>query len=158
MFGSAIRFVGHSKLWGGAPAFLEHRSATPGALGRRYLITKEQFADVVAQENRADEPIPIPFDELRPHSHTLIDGRAYDTIVGLEPVDGIPVATFTSSDAPENHPTAAPSAAYLGTIARGLAEAHDLDHATLARRIHCSHGVTPKWSVANIEQLLDGAA
>ena len=45
-------FVGRSTRWGGAPAFLEHRTGGPTALGRRYLVTLEQFADVQAQENR----------------------------------------------------------------------------------------------------------
>ena len=52
VFGTNICFAGHSARWNGAPAFLEHRAAATGALGRRYLITLEQFADVHAQENR----------------------------------------------------------------------------------------------------------
>lgn len=156
-FRSAICFAGYSERWEGAPAFLEHRNASPGALGRRYLITKEQFADVVAQENGTDGPVSIPFGKVRPQSHTLIDTRRYDTIVGLDPVDGIPVATFTSSNVPEDRPAAAPSAAYLGTIARGLAEVHDLGHATLARRLHSADGVAQTWTIAQIERLLNNA-
>ncbi|MEM9467380.1 MAG: histone deacetylase, partial [Actinomycetota bacterium] len=49
-FTTAACFAGHSTRWGGAPAFLEHEPAErPGALGRRYLITAAQFADVLAQ-------------------------------------------------------------------------------------------------------------
>jgi hypothetical protein len=154
-FRSAIRFAGYSARWEGAPALLEHRSASPGALGRRYLITKEQFADVVAQENGAEGPLAIPFDEVRPEGHTLIDTRGYDTIIGLDPVDGIPVATFTSSKVPEKRPAAAPSASYLGTIVRGLAEVHDLAHETLARRLHSADGVAPTWTIERIQRLLD---
>jgi len=155
VFRSAIRFAGYSKLWDGAPAFLEHRQTSPGALGRRYLITKEQFADVVAQENSLDGPLSIPFDAVQPGAHTLIPTRVYDTIVGLDPVDGIPVATFTSSNVPEDQQAAPPSAAYLGTILRGLVEVHELDHATLARHLHGAGGVAPTWSVPAIEQLLN---
>jgi len=110
VFRSAIRFAGYSKLWDGAPAFLEHRQTSPGALGRRYLITKEQFADVVAQENSLDGPLSIPFDAVQPGAHTMIPTRVYDTIVGLDPVDGIPVATFPSSNVPEDQQAAPPSA------------------------------------------------
>ncbi len=154
-FRSAIRFAGYSARWEGAPALLEHRRASPGALGRRYLITKEQFVDVVAQENGAEGPLSIPFDEVLPDGHTLIDTRAYDTIIGLDPVDGIPVATFTSSDIPEQRPAAAPSAAYLATIVRGLAEVHDLDHETLAQRLHRADGVAPTWTIRQIQRLLN---
>ena len=155
VFRSAIRFAGYSTLWDGAPAFLEHRQTSSGALGRRYLITKEQFADVVAQENSIDGPLTIPFDAVQPGAHTLIPTRVYDTIVGLDPVDGIPVATFTSSAVPEDQPAAPPSAAYLGTIFRGLVEVHELDHAALARHLHGAGGVAPTWSVPEIEQLLN---
>ena len=155
VFGSAIRFAGHSARWDGAPAFLEHRPATAGALGRRYLITKEQFVDVVAQENRADGVVSIPFDDVQPDTHTVIDTHFYDAIVGLHPVDGIPVATFTSSKPPEHRPAAPPSSAYLGTIARGLAQVHELDDKTLAHHLHRADGVAPAWSVAEIQRLLN---
>ena len=38
-----VCFTGHTRRWGGAPAFLEHRPHAHGALGRRYLVTLEQF-------------------------------------------------------------------------------------------------------------------
>ncbi len=154
-FRSGIRFAGHSVRWNGAPAFLEHRPATVGALGRRYLITKEQFADVVAQENGADIPLSIPFDQVRADIHTVIAARAYDTIVGLEPVDGVPVATFTSSSPPERRAAEPPSAAYLGTIVRGLAEAHDLTAAELAEHLLHAGGVAPTWDIGEIQRLLN---
>lgn len=154
-FGSAIRFAGHSPRWGGAPAFLEHQRSVFGGLGRRYLITKEQFADVVAQENGIDGAISIPFDEVLPGTQTVIEARAYDSIVGLAPAHGIPVATFTSSTVPEDRPAAPPSAAYLGTIIRGLAEVHRLDGHELARHLHRADGVAPTWSVEGIRRLLN---
>jgi len=155
VFRSAIRFAGHSVRWDGAPAYLEHQPAETGALGRRYLITKDQFADVVAQENGAEIPLTIPFDDIRAGSHTRVDTRSYDTIVGLDPVDGIPVATFTSSTPPEHRDPAAPSTAYLGTIVRGLAEVHDLAAEVLAAHLHQAHGVAPTWSAPEIQRLLN---
>jgi len=78
VFGTNICFVGHSARWNGAPAFLEHRAAPTGALGRRYLITLEQFADVHAQENRIRPGgLEFPDDilDLAPgQQRTVVDG------------------------------------------------------------------------------------
>lgn len=152
-FPSAVCFRGHSKLWGGAPAFLEHTPDGPGALGRRYLITLEQFEDVLAQENRLDTPIPV--DPERPVGEAqVVTDRPYGQVVTLPPVDGHPVLTFTSAQPPEKREPAAPSASYLGTIVRGLAGVHPLTHTEIAGHLLLASGVSQRWDHASILELL----
>ena len=143
---------------GTAPAFLEHRAAATGALGRRYLITLEQFADVHAQENRIRPGgLEFPDDilDLAPgQQQTVIDG-AYGAVVALDPVDAAPTFTFTAPTPPEQRPPAAPSAPYLATILHGLREVHDLDDTDIVERVGQSPGVRPNWSPAAMHQLLD---
>ena len=160
VFGTNVCFTGLSARWNGAPAFLEHRAAPTGALGRRYLITLEQFADVHAQENRI-QPGGLEFPDnildLAPgHRQTVIDG-AYGAIVALDPVDGHPTLTFTAPTPPERRPPAPPSASYLATILHGLREVHDLDDAVIVEWVGRSPGVRPNWSSAALHQLLDTA-
>jgi len=158
VFDTSVCFAGHSARWNGAPAFLEHRATSPGALGRRYLITLEQFADVQAQENRIRPgglELPDNLLDLAPgHRQTVVDG-AYGAVVALDPVDGHPTLTFTAPTPPEQRPPAPPSAPYLATILHGLREVHDLDDAVIVERVGCSSGVRPNWSPSAMRQLLD---
>lgn len=156
-FASAICFTGRSRTWGGAPCFLEHQLAEgPGALGRRYLITEQQFADVMAQENgRPFDEIVLPsLDDLEPGSMTVVGAGNYDALVALPPVDGAPVVTFTAPVPPETRTPSAPAAGYLSTLLRGLRETHSIDDRELAERMLRSTGMTPTWTLEEVLALL----
>ena len=103
-------FGGSSRTWGGGVAFVR-----PGgtAKARAYLITDEQFADVIAQENW-----------LEPGSIGIDGGDyMYGVIPELGELDGHPVRTITQApDTPLNPP----SAAYVKHIVDGLREAHGM--------------------------------
>lgn len=152
-FPHAVCFRGHSVGWGGSPAFLEHAATASGALGRRYLITREQFEDVLAQENRLDAPLPV--DARRPiGDRQLVCERPYGQVLTLPPVDGHPVLTFTSPEPPEVREPGPPSAAYLGTIVRGLAEVQPLGADQIAARLLEASGVALGWDHAAIVNLI----
>lgn len=151
-----VCFRGHATTWGGAPAFLEHAPAAPGALGRRYLITLGQFEDVLAQENRLDAAPSV--DPGRPvGDRQLVCDRPYGQVVTLAPVGGHPVLTFTSPLPPESREPASPSASYLGTIVRGLAAVHQLTDDEIGARLLGASGVSLGWDHASIVDLLGGA-
>ncbi len=152
-FPHAVCFRGHSVGWGGSPAFLEHGLADSGALGRRYLITREQFEDILAQENRLDTSLPV--DAHRPvGDRQLVANRPYGQVLTLPPVDRYPVLTFTSPEPPELREPGPPSAAYLGTIVRGLVEVQPLDADQIASRLLEASGVVPSWDHASIAGLI----
>src|SRR5579862_610370 len=61
-----LYFTGTAKSWGGSPSFVDLVRDPDGPThGRAYLITWEQFEDVVAQENgRRTSPIELDRDGL----------------------------------------------------------------------------------------------
>ncbi len=134
-------------------AFLEHSTSTIKSLGRRYLITLAQFDDLMAQESRRPSS-PMPVDDLEPGRHHLVGQGNYDNLLALDPVDGIPVITFTAPNPPENREPAPPSPAYLGTVVRGLADAHPLAAREIAERLLLSPGVAPHWHTEAIVALI----
>lgn len=152
-FPHQICFSGTSSRWDGGVAYLEHRVTDPGALGRRYLLTWEQLDDLVSQENRRISA-PLPIHETGRGVRRAVGRGPYDSLLGFEPLGGIPVVTFTSPEPREDAPTNAPSAAYLATIAQGLATQADLSPAAVVSRLLAAPGVADGWTAAAIERLI----
>jgi len=157
-FPTQVAFAGLSKRWGGGVAFLEHRGRpdTPGALGRRYLITREQFDDVVAQESRRPTTA-VEIDRLDRGMVTVIGSGWYDALLTLEPVDGIPVVTFTSPNPPESLEASAPSVEYLSTIATGLGQAHGIGWERIVERLRLVSVIASNWSKRELLDLVAGS-
>lgn len=153
---TTVRFVGESTKWGGGGiAFLDHPGhgrPTSRAPGRRYLITRGQFDDVVAQESRRDHA-PIPVEELEPGEVTVLGDGFYDGLLRLEAIDGVPAATFTSPRQLSDRATNPPTAAYLGNILRGLLEVHTLGLAELVDIILEAPGVADGWDADSLAEL-----
>jgi hypothetical protein len=113
-----ILFAGVSRVWGGGGvAFVEAR-ATPGTAtpAVAHLLTIEQLADLVEQENGGEAPGPqlghLPGAGER---HELTFAR-YDLLVGLEPIEGLPAVLLTSSRPPLRND---PSPAYAEMLRLG---------------------------------------
>ncbi len=123
-----VRFVGHSRRWGGGVAVLEHRRRTGVRTpARAWLIGHDQFEDIVAQENRRPvAPIRLPG---RTGRVVAVGTGTYDglLLLGHSPVDGRPLVTITAPEPPEQLPSTPPSAAYAATIAAGITETHGPD-------------------------------
>lgn len=153
-FPMPVRYIGDRPKWGGGGiAFLDHEQVGR-APGRRYLITKGQFDDVVAQESGRDRA-PIDVDRLETGVMTARGDGGYDGILALEPIDGIPVITFTSPRSLADRPTNPPSPAYLGTILRGLLEVHDGGLDEIVEALLASPGVSDGWTAAQIAALAE---
>jgi hypothetical protein len=112
--------------------FVEPRRHDPaGTLGRAWLITVEQLADVWAQENGHTSGPEIDVDRLVDTGHLDFGRRGwYGRLELVEELDGHPVATFTADDVPPLNP-AHPS--YLTVMGLGLGEAWDLSADEAAR-------------------------
>lgn len=121
-------FGWESPTWGGGISFLD-----PGTEGtvyaRAYLITREQLADVAAQEMHRTPGEGLDLTEvLRNRSHSYGPGR-YETIHLVGELDELPVLTLSATgDIAVN----APSGAYLATVVRGLRATHALPDEELA--------------------------
>jgi hypothetical protein len=152
-FPNPVRFLGDSSKWGGGGvAFLDHAPSAPSP-GRRYLITKGQFDDVAAQESRREHR-PLEIDKLETGVVSTLGDGFYDGLLLLPSIDGVPVLTFTSPIPLDDRPTNAPSPAYLGTIARGLADVHEAEATTIAEWLLQSPGIAAGWTVEEIVNLL----
>jgi hypothetical protein len=129
-----LYFAGVSTQWGGSPAFVDATAPSGSTLGRGYLITWEQFEDVVAQENgRPTEPIAVGDSELEEEfSHQIGPGR-YDLLVCTGRLEGVPVITFTSPWAMSDAEIGAPAPAYLAMLIGGLRETHGLSDEDLVQ-------------------------
>ncbi|HWD54645.1 MAG TPA: hypothetical protein VG346_05965 [Acidimicrobiales bacterium] len=124
-----LYFAGRSRTWGGAPSFIDivERRATP-ARARAYLITWEQFEDVVAQENGrgVTSPIDVAPDDLAVgRNHPFGSGR-YESLLCVGRDDGTPVLTFTSPWTMAHAELGTPTPNYLRTMIDGLRESHKL--------------------------------
>ncbi len=114
-------------------AFIKANRNTGTTLGRMYVITWEQFEDVLKQ----GKGVPVEGPQLFPSFESVVSEpecyingvdrtrhTAYGRIVNLGERDGFPVLTFTAVG-PENRiKAAAPSRPYLQTISRGLLETY----------------------------------
>ncbi len=112
-------FSGRSRVWGGGMAF--HDLTGPGTVvARAYRLTFGQLSDLVSQESRH----PVGRDLARgrpPMAPGARRRRSTRRWRHLGERDGLPMLTLTSRRPLD---VAAPSAAYLRTILRGL---HEVD-------------------------------
>jgi hypothetical protein len=114
----ALLFGGPSSNWHGGPAYLD--TDTPGhTIARAWLLTHEQFEDVVAQENRIPPGALTVPDELVHDGGVLLPDARYGRVVALPPIDDVPAVTFTYVDRP---PPRAPDPRYLDLLHAGLRE------------------------------------
>lgn len=120
--------------WGGGGVCFAgpHRDPDDGAMGRAWLITVEQLADVWCQENGATLSDGPEVDLGRLVADGEVDfGRGwYRRLVRLGDLDGHPVATFTSEAAPAPNPA---HRSYLEVVGRGLMETWGLPATEAAR-------------------------
>lgn len=126
-----LYFAGESQQWGGGLAFYDHAATGGPTAARAYLITAEQFADVVAQEmNR----VPAAGDPIEEVVLGGIDGGVhhagpghYETLVEVGRLDGAPMLLFTAPHGLGHVERTTPSADYLATLAIGLSESRAWD-------------------------------
>ena len=150
-----VFFAWESPTWGGGIAFYDSTSEGT-VLARAYRLTEQQFADVAAQEMHREPGEDLDLGHVLEHArHELGPGR-YETLHLVGELDGDPVLTFTARD-PSSLPPNAPVAAYLRTVAAGLAQTHDLGERAVADYLLGCRGTTPAWSSDALVALLSPA-
>jgi hypothetical protein len=150
MLPGGIRFVGVSSVWGGGMAVYD-AGAVGQVAARAYLISAEQFVDILAQEMRLEPDLDADLTAVRETGwHSLGPGR-YQTLAHLGDRDDLPMLTFTSAQV--DHRVNAPSEAYLRTIAGGLRESHGWSAATIGAYLAGFPGASGTWSPRSIKSL-----
>jgi hypothetical protein len=112
----------------GGIAFIRENSEQGSILGRMYLITEEQFNDVVMQENakRPDGSRFVPaFNQLVSQLQCILPGNPWHgKLLNIGSEGGWPILTFTTARADLQHPPTAPSEQYVKVIASGIKETY----------------------------------
>lgn len=91
-----------------------------------YLVTREQFMDITAQENGL-ESFEMDLDEIIEKGSKVVQDSWYGHVLYLDDVDGYPVFTFTNPEPISLEEVNKPSVEYLSTIIGGLKKGVELD-------------------------------
>ncbi|MAS56211.1 MAG: histone deacetylase [Pimelobacter sp.] len=147
-----VYFAWDSPTWGGGVAFLDPEGAgtSPGCA---YLLSQEQFSDVVAQEMHRPPGTDLDLGVLGGRRSWAFGEGRYETMHVLGEVDGVPVVTFTApSTAPLDY--RAPSRSYLTVMGLGLMGSHGWDAGAVASHLMGCRGIGETWTVSSIAALL----
>ncbi len=126
----AIHFALESPTWTGGMAFYDPDA--PGRTpARAWLVTREQFCDVVDQEMHRPVGTEFALDLADGERVALGPGR-YETLVRVGTLDDRPMLTCTCPWRTDDVDHRPPSRAYLRILAIGLAETHGWDGARAA--------------------------
>jgi len=149
-----VLFGWSSPTWGGGIAFY-HADIEGAALARAYLVTDQQFSDVVAQEMRREPGTDLDLT-------TVLDKRRHDTGPGryeslhlVGELEDVPVLTFTTPD-PDVLQRNPPSEPYLSTIAEGLRQSHGLSDAAICDYLVARPGMQPEWDRDRLAAVVSG--
>jgi len=141
LISGGVYFAGRSSGWRAGMAFYDPH-AEGQAAARAYLITTEQFVDVLAQETRRSPGMSLDLaPSFRGDQYSTGVG-GYSILVRVGEHQGVPLVTFTR-DRDTAPMLAAPSAAYLAAMAAGLREAHGWSEVQIRRYLSALPGVAP---------------
>lgn len=123
-----LGFAGRSKRWqgGGVCYLVGPRDASRQSLGRAWLLTAQQFEDLVRQEN-GDDSLSVDADDLEPDQAVQVGSGAYGRVLCVDRFDDIPVLTCTALADDRLVDARAPGAAYLRCVIAGLRETFALN-------------------------------
>lgn len=120
-------FAGDARSWGGGGvAFIDPAPFEAETRGCGYLITEEQFQDVLAQESRREVGNEVDVGVARESGSAVLGEGNYDLVIHLGDIDGAPMYTFTTPHPADQVPRTVPGHAYHDTLVAGLVESHGL--------------------------------
>ena len=119
-------FADHSAAWNGAVGFIRPIASNATTHARMYLVSYDQFNDVVRQENGRDVPgdmiVPL-YEQLLHSDRWQIAGlRLYGRLLKMGMQGEYPILTFTATR--DDFAVAPPSEAYIKVIVSGLEETY----------------------------------
>ncbi|MFI0444399.1 histone deacetylase [Actinomadura sp. 6N118] len=149
-----IYFALTSLTWGGGMAFYDPE--LPGrAAARAYLLSRQQFCDVMSQEMRREVGEDPDLSEvLAAGGRQRLGPGRYETVVRVGTADGHPMLTFTSPHGADRAELNAPTAPYLTMLGNGLREAHGWAAGRVAAYLAGRPGARGAWSHGEISALL----
>lgn len=156
LINAEMYFAKNSKNWeNGGVAFIQTNfNEGMQTLGRMYLITIEQFIDVIKQEIDFEGEITIDFDKtIKDGSLVFKEGSWYGNIIYLGNHNDTPIFTFTHQ---VNISTITkPSVKYLNTIIRGIHETYSrLNTTEIVDYLISKPGIASNYSKLDLEKLV----
>jgi hypothetical protein len=131
-------------------------------LGRMYLITDEQFNDVVMQENSVTVDgrrfVPAYEQILRERNLIFSDDSLYGRLLTVGIEGGHPIVAFTTARTNLQANTRAPSQNYVKIIASGIKEAYpQMTNAEIVAYFLRADGVHGKNDLMKIDRWIRAA-
>lgn len=151
-----LYFAKSSKTWKGGGVAYIHPQANSNAstFGRMYLITKEQFIDVVLQENAQAGKINLDFSTALENGNFSFNSASwYGHLLHLGTKNNHPIYTFTNGIFSEKEINT-PDKSYLSTIIRGLIASYNLSDREIKNYFSPCLGIKNRLSQNAFNQLL----
>lgn len=125
--------------------------------GRMYLITEEQFFDVVKQENN-NLDFSIDLREVQKYKCKIIRKAWYGNIIYLGNFDKYPIYTFTSYWNKGEKDYICPSLEYLATIVKGLRETYDFSIDEISQYLLSKKGIEGFLTKSHLDEKINRIA
>ncbi len=150
-----LYFAKSAEVWnGGGVCFINpEKNENADTLGNMYLITRQQFMEVVQQENSTNESIKIEFEKAQKEKSIVVKENSwYGNLLYLGEQNNAPIFTFTNENylSGEINP---PNQHYLKTIMKGLIAAHQLNESQLQDYFLSKKGIDKSIIAEVINQL-----
>ncbi len=151
-----LYFARHSPGWDNkGVAFIGLKEEkTEATLGRMYLITEQQFIDVVRQENDGVR-ISVDLQKVKEQGSMTFDPLWYGNILYLGNQDGFPIYTFTSCKDIALEVPVAPSLRYLQYIINGLKEVYPLTPEDIVEYLVSKPGIKDSYTREELAVILE---
>ncbi len=151
-----LYFAKKSKSWNGSGVgfiktnFDENKTT----LGRMYLITKEQFVEVVKQETKNNGDLSIDFEKAKKSgSVTFRENSWYGNLLYLGEQNGNPIFTFTN-ERNLNDKLNAPKKEYLSMIICGIKETYNLSDLEIKAYLEDIQGIKGNPIEKELEKII----
>ncbi|WP_215225481.1 hypothetical protein [Echinicola shivajiensis] len=137
-----LYFAKEARVWhnGGVAFIHKEEDVLAKTYARMYLITKDQFIDVVKQENALNKRPTIDFDVIEKKGNAIIKNtKWYNTVCYLGENGGAPIFTFTHEKI--IFPKVQPHPSYLSTIIAGIKETFNLSETEILAYLSTKDGI-----------------
>jgi hypothetical protein len=118
-----------------------------------YLVTREQFFDIVSQENNIDH-FEIDLDEVVKNGSQVIKEAWYGNLLFIDQLNGYPIFSFTSPSSLDFTEVKKPSEEYLKTIISGLKQELGLTNDTIYSYLSDVPGIQGHFSREALQAII----
>ncbi len=156
---NGLYFGGVTPVWGGSPAFITVEPGQKPTKARAYLITVEQFWQIVQDENHLSHPVKAHdlSDIHEKGSVALNDVQSeislYKRVVYCGERDGYPMLSFTSVE--QHTETSPPTPIYLQTMAIGLVQCHHMSLDETVAYLADIPGIAGNYTIDGLKEAIE---